>query len=355
MNQTPRNILVVRTDRLGDVILTLPVCSTLHTAFPGVRVSMLVRTYVRPIIAGNPFVEDAVWVDDEGGVPKDFFSLRKELDEKNFDAAVIVRPTFRISLLVFTARISRRVGTGYRWYSWLFTDRLYEHRKTAERHELEYNLRLLRPLGIEVSSSVAPDFGIRVPSDVRQEITAILRSFGIEDDEKVVVLHPASGGSAREWPPDRFRELGLRLAEIENVKVVVTGMPSEERTLRRVLESSCPPFVSLVGRLTLPILTGLLERASLFIANSTGPLHLAGALGTPVIGLYPPVRPMSAARWGPYGENGVALSGDGPGDCQRCAKGGRCACMLSIQINQVLDAAVALLKSSSMPKGRGAA
>ncbi len=355
MNQTPRNILVVRTDRLGDVILTLPVCSTLHTAIPGAHISMLVRTYVRPIVSGNPIVGDVIWADDDRGMPKGILSLRKELRNKGFDAAIVVRPTFRNTLLVLLARIPRRVGTGYRWYSWLFTDRIFEHRKTAERHELEYNLRLLRPLGIEVSSSVAPYFGIRVPAEVRQEITAILRSFGIEDDQRVVVLHPASGGSAREWPPDRFREVGLQLAAREHVKVVVTGMPSEERTLRRVLENSSPPFVSLVGRLSLPSLAGLLERASLFIANSTGPLHLAGALGTPVIGLYPPVLPMSAARWGPYAENGVALSGEGPGNCLRCARGGRCACMLSIQINHVMDAAVALLKSSSVPKGRGAA
>ena len=140
-----------------------------------------------------------------------------------------------------------------------------------------------------------------------------------------------------------------------NYRIVITGMPSEERTLRRVLEGSGSSFVSLVGRLSLGLLAALLARARLFISNSTGPLHLATALGTPVIGLYPPIRPMSAPRWGPYGANAIALTGLGPDDCTRCIRGGHCACMLSIQISQVMDAANELLNRSSLQKGMSVA
>jgi len=354
MNQTLRNILVIRTDRLGDVILTLPVCSTLRRALPGARIAMLVRNYVRPVIAGNRFVDDVVWEDDLHGSRRPFHEVRNEIREKRFDAVVVVRPTLRNALLAASAHVPMRVGTGYRWYSGLFTNRVYEHRKTAQRHELEFNLNLLSPLGVTADLSSPPQYGITVTEKARSDIRSILKSYGVVDQHRIVVLHPASGGSAREWAPDRFREVGLRLAKLDGVRVVVTGMPTEERTLRRVLERSCPPFLSLVGRLALGSLAALLERASLFIANSTGPLHLANALGTPVIGLYPPIRPMSAARWGPYGGTSVVLSGTGPDDCERCVRSGHCACMLSIQINQVMDDALLLLGSSPLPKGASA-
>ncbi len=351
MNRTLRNILVIRTDRLGDVILTLPVCSTLRKALPDARITMLVRHYVRPVVEHNASIDDILWDDTPSGALLPLRELRRVAREKRFDAAIVVRPTLRNALLCSTARIPIRVGTGYRWYSRLFTHRVYEHRKTVLRHELEYNLNLLAPLGIGTEQRPSPEYGIAVSDAAREEIRSILRSYGIDDRQRLVILHPSSGGSAREWPPDRFREVGLRLAAMDNVTVLVTGMPAEERTLRRVLERSCPPFISMVGRLALPALAALLERANLFIANSTGPLHLANALGTPVIGLYPPIRVMSAARWGPYGGKAVALRGTGPEDCSRCVRSGHCACMLSIQINQVMGAAVELLRSSSSQTG----
>ena len=339
MIQTLRNILVVRTDRLGDVILTLPVCETLRNAVPSAHVTMLARTYVRPLLAGNALVDDVLWDDDEQGKPKPFLALRNELRAKRFDAAIIVRPTLRNALLAATARIPVRVGSGYRWYSGLMTDKVYEHRKTAEHHELEYNLRLLAPLGMPVDPPETPHYGIRVPEDARREIRAVLESLGVEAGRKVVVLHPASGGSAREWPAERFREVGVRLLSRGDVSVVVTGMPSEERTLRQVVTPGGPAFVSLVGRLRLVSLAALLERATLFISNSTGPLHLATALGTSVIGLFPPVLPMSAMRWGPYSGNSAVFSGSGPGSCNRCSRKAPCVCMLSIPVDQVAAAA----------------
>jgi heptosyltransferase-3 len=352
MIQTPRNILVVRTDRLGDVILTLPVCATLRKAMPTAQITMMVRRYVRPLVVGNPLVDRIIWEDDEQGMPRPFLALRKELRKGDFDAAIIVRPTLRNALLVATARIPVRIGTGYRWYSGLLTDKVYDHRKTAEHHELEYNLRLLSPLGMSVDAPPSPDYGIGVQEDARREIRAVLASFGVPDERTVVVLHPASGGSAREWPPERFREVGLQLLRRENTAVVVTGMPSEERTLRKFFGSSPFPFISLVGRIRLVSLAALLERASLFISNSTGPLHLANALGTQVIGLFPPVLPMSAARWRPYGRTATVFSGSGPTDCLRCSRRIPCVCMLSIPVDRVVNAAGAALDAAAASNGR---
>ncbi|HEX9007439.1 MAG TPA: glycosyltransferase family 9 protein, partial [Bacteroidota bacterium] len=261
---------------------------------------MLTRRYVGPILRENPLVNDVLWYDSLVGSDRPTGDLIRDLQERHFDAALAVHPTPRIAWILARAGIPVRIGTGYRFYSLLFTRRVFDHRRTGERHELEYNLRLLTPLGLTPRPRQAGyEFGITPSGHARASIACILRSFGVPAGTDVAVLHPGSGGSARDWPPENFRRLALNLGEMKNVAVVITGTPVEERVLRKVLHNVSPPVISLAGILQMDQLTALLERAALVVSNSTGPLHLAAALGTPVIGLYPPVAAMSARRWGP--------------------------------------------------------
>ncbi len=349
-------ILVVRTDRLGDVILTLPVCAELHRSHPGISVAMMVRRYVGPIVTGNRLVDEVLWYDDASGNPRPLDEIVSDLRARRFDAAVAVHPTPRIAWMLARAGVPVRVGTGYRLYSPLFTHRVYDHRRSGERHELEYNLRLLTALGIPSGMVETPlDFGISPSAASRTAISRILQSLGVSPGADLVVLHPGSGGSSREWLPERFRELGLNLSRMRNVRVVVTGTPAEERVLLRVVSDARPEIVSLAGMLRMDQLSALLERASLVVANSTGPLHLAVALGTPVIGLYPPIAAMSPRRWGPYGDRTLVIAGEGPVNCRKCAGGGQCGCMLTISVERVTGEAVRLLQQVRSTRGSSVA
>ncbi len=129
----PERILIVRTDRLGDVVLTLPVLSSLRRCFPRARLSVLLRRYTGAIVTGNPYVDEILWYDADG-VPVPFTAMLSTLKEKRFDAAVLVRPDPRAAILLFLARIPVRIGTGYRYYSPLMTHRIYEHRSEAKHH-----------------------------------------------------------------------------------------------------------------------------------------------------------------------------------------------------------------------------
>ncbi len=313
---------------------------------------MLARRYVGPILRDNPLVDDVLWYDSLAGSVRPAGDIILDLRARHFDAAVAVHPTPRIAWILARAGIPVRVGTGYRWYSPLFTRRVFDHRKTGERHELEYNLRLLAPLGIGPEPRRASyEFGITPTAQARASIACILRSFGAPAGAEVVVLHPGSGGSARDWPAGNFRRLGLNLSELKNVAVVVTGTPAEERVLRQVLHDARPPFISLAGILQMDQLTALLAQAALVVSNSTGPLHLAAALGTPVIGLYPPVAGMNPRRWGPVGEHAAVLTGEGPADCTRCGNGRPCICMESIGVERVTAEAVRVLQQSRQTRG----
>lgn len=337
------HILVVRTDRIGDVVLSLPMVTVLRRNFPSARIDMLLRSYTKELAEGYPGLNRTLTYDDDGK-PRPFFEVLKELRSAPYDLAVVAFPRVRIALLLFLAGIRVRVGTGYRWYSFLFNHRVYEHRKTAEKHELEYNLSLLRSVGCEYESS--PEFSLAIPSNAVEKSREVKRELGILDSDELAVLHPGSGGSARDWSPVNFAKLASGLSK-RGMKVVVTGGPGEERLVDKVVEGAGNEVSPLVNRFTLIELAAFVKDADLFVSNSTGPLHIAVAVGTPVIGFFPPIRACSRERWGPYTSKKIVFVPNAA-ECARC-KGGSCKgndCMDLIRVEDVLEA-VSRLRSSA--------
>lgn len=313
-----KNILVIRTDRIGDVLLSTPVLTALKRSFPGAKVSMLVRAYTEEIVRDHPDVDEILLFDEKHEIHRfsDLWHWSQKLRKLNFDAALMLYPTFNLALITFMARIPIRVGTGYRAYSFLFNERVYHHRKTAARHELEYNLELAEKIGASLETV---EFKFHIPQKTETDIDNYLRKHGIKRNEKFVVIHPGSGGSALDWPLKKFAELNDRLQNELNVKVIMTGGSGEEQIVGAAAQQTKFKPIEIVGQLNLKELGALLEKASLFIGNSTGPLHLAVAVGTPVVAFYPPITPCLPARWGPYGHLDSVLMPPVK-VCQKCTK-----------------------------------
>ena len=246
--------------------------------------------------------------------------------------------------MTWIAGIPLRIGTGYRWYSFLFNRKVYEHRKDARRHELEYNLNLLQTIECPVEpQETVPR--ITISDEVLHRMKKQLADMGIREAEKIVVLHPGSGGSARDWPVRNFGELARQLSLLGNVRVIVTGGRNEANLVADVRRIGGPQILTIVDQLTLKELAALAKISTLFIANSTGPLHLAATVGTRVIGLYPQVTALRAERWGPYTSRKVIFTPVGkPHDCTECLhSSGDCVCMSSISVGEVYRAAVDFL------------
>jgi ADP-heptose:LPS heptosyltransferase len=346
-------ILVVRTDRLGDVILTLPVLSRLRSCFPRAYIAMLLRRYTGALVEGNPFADELIWYADEHDREVPFVEMLATLRQKKFDAAVLVHPTLRIAWLMVRAGIPVRIGTGYRAYSFLLNRRVFEHRKDALRHEAEYNLNLLSPLGCEPPDPAGGlEFPLVVPPAAALKAELLLKSLGIHS--RFVVIHPGSGGSAREWPLENFGLLGSRLAAEIQCALVVTGSAGEEQLARSLATMIGTEAKNVAGQLTLQELTALIRSASLFVSHSTGPLHIAAAVGTPVVGLYPQLTAMSPRRWGPYTKKARVLVPDKPADCTDCRGKTpvRCACMASISVDAVFQAAREIYEDPSTDNRR---
>ncbi|MFQ5797562.1 MAG: glycosyltransferase family 9 protein [Bacteroidota bacterium] len=344
MEKTLRNILVVRTDRLGDVVLTLPMLPILKKHYPQARLTMLLRSYTAEIVEGNPYVDHILFY-DRGGHERSFVELLSAVKSEAFDGCFVVHPRFRVAFLLALAGIPIRVGTGYRWYSFLFNRRIYEHRKMGEKHEVEYNLGLLKAVDIEPSTERV-EFAVAIPPEAVQKVGKLQEELGIRNSNTVVIIHPGSGRSARDWRPVHFRELASQLSSKSGTKVIITGGKDEGPLVHEVSGPETTNCIPLSDQLSLKELAALMRLSDLFISNSTGPIHIAAAVGTPVIGFYPNVTVAGPQRWGPYTTKKRLFVGQGPLNCVKCLKNDTepCECMDRIRVEDVLNAVEELLQ-----------
>jgi len=332
---TPKNLLIVRTDRIGDVILSLPLAEIVKKKYPDCKVTFLVRDYTSSLIKDNPFIDRVLLLKEKNNkllVNKNI----KELKSFKFDVCIIVYPTFLLALTIFLSGIKKRIGTGYRWYSFFFNRKVFEHRKYAEKHELEYNVGLLEEIGIKEEVFTGNiNFYLKVSDKEEGLIKNLFEKNEVNVKNKLVIIHPGSGGSSVDLPTERMIELTRRLSEIENLNIIITGNNSEVELCNKFVVNNS--VKNLAGKLNLSQLNKLISFANLFISNSTGPIHIAAALGKYVIGFYPKILSCSVQRWGPYTEKRTIFSPTI--DCSNCSRK-QCEkldCMKSIDIGRVFD------------------
>lgn len=302
-------ILIVRTDRIGDVLLTTPMSAAIRAASPGTRIYWLVRPYTAPLLKGNSDV-DGILIDRGQSTAE----LVQTIKEEKFEAAIVALPRFRVSWTLWRARIPRRIGPASKWYSVFFTDRVWQHRSAGEKHEADFNLDLLAPLGMTTTKRY-PTKLILAPEE-KQKARQALEGHRISFKKPVVVLHPGSGGSSARWPLRSFIELGDRLQEA-GCDVVVTSGPGEDYQYPMIDQMRRIPVFIAGGSVNLREFAGILASADLVVTNSTGPLHMAVALGIPTVSVFSPVTTCHPNRWGPYPDavvggrtHAVALSPD---------------------------------------------
>jgi len=314
-----KNILISRTDRLGDVILTLPLVSSVKNFFKDSKVFFLGKKYVEELISDYEGIDEFVVVDNLGNIKNSDYTAKSDsftkkiklIKKKKIDLAICVKPEFDLALLFFLSGIKYRIGTGYRWYSFLYNYKVYEHRKISDKHESEYNLNLLRSFFPAAENEKI--FHFRYSEKDKEKLKEKIEKENFEPAKGYIIIHPGSNGSAKDLSSQKFTEIiNMILEKYPIHKIVFTGLSNERELIKNIIEGIHHNFhdriIDLSGKLDLRELMILIDNSDLFIANSTGPIHIAGALDKNVIGFYPNEDAMSSTRWKPLGNKTVVIN-----------------------------------------------
>ncbi|HEY0878049.1 MAG TPA: glycosyltransferase family 9 protein [Zeimonas sp.] len=349
------HVLCVRLDNMGDVLMTTPAIRALRAAKPSRRITLLGSSSGVRAAAHVPEIDAAIryeapWVKNartqESGTDVDR-TLIEVLAAHRFDAAVIFtaysQSPIAAALTCRLAGIPLRLAHCRENPYLLLTDWVPESEPVQQlRHEVERQLDLVarfapRPADLRLS--------FRVLEPDRAMLAAKLREAGVDPRTPRIVVHPGASAPSRRWPAAHYARLVHELARRQYRALVLTGDASEaERVAGVVADAGRPPQVhDLCGRLTLGELGALLERADLLVANNTGPVHVAAALGTPVVDLYALTNP----QHGPWQVPARVLNRDVP--CRHCYKSvcpnGTQACLAGVEPQEAVDAALALLSA----------
>ena len=346
-------ILVTRTDRLGDLVLSLPVWAGLKAACRDWEIHVMVAPGAVPLVENDPHLE-RIWTWHDEMTTDETAALVAELVAAGFEAVVMLQYRRQLATMLRSAGIKLRYGPWSKWTSWFHLNRgVRQNRSAGEQHEMDFNIQLGR--------RVVADLGDRDENDIVWPAPRLVltpdqelgtRDFQVEyapGSSQSIFIHPGSGGSALNWEPARFAAVANALAEAANCRIFVTGAGADAQVLEQVTPTLVPAVTVLQDRFDLRQFLAVLAAGHLFIGPSTGPLHLAAALGVPTLGLFPPVRTMNPDRWGPRGYATAApmnIMPDLTCPARRLCSQERCRfynCLQEISVETVVSAARKIL------------
>lgn len=305
---SPRRVLIIKPSAIGDVVHTLPVLNLIRRRWPDAHIAWLVTPACADLLDGHPQLNEVIrferrrfgkgWHNPSAAVG--LFRFTRLLRAKQFDLVIDLQGLFRSGWLTWQTRAAHRIGfTNARELAWAF----YTHRviiADAEQHAIDRYLALAESIGC---GREPVEFHFATNDTDRRVVADLLL-----DDSPFAVLLPGTNWPTKRWPVEHFAQTVAPLREQFGLRSVIAGSPDD-----RTLAGMIPNALNLAGKTTLRQTVALLERASVVIANDSGPMHIAAALGRPLVTPYGPTSPI---RTGPYGRMDTVVRLDLP--CSPC-------------------------------------
>jgi lipopolysaccharide heptosyltransferase I len=292
LQEDPRKILIIKPSAIGDVVHTLPILNLLRKRFKDARISWLVTPACAGLLDGHPMLDDIIlferkrfaasWRDPAAA--KELYAFARDLRDRRFDLVIDLQGLLRSGWLTWQTGAPVRVGfANAREFAWI----AYTHRvkiDTMQQHAVERYLSLAEALGC---GRAPVEFPFATDAGDRAYLSSLLQSM-----DEFAVLLPGTNWPTKRWPVEYFARLPAVLRSKWNLATVVAGGPDVAP-----LAAQIPDSLDLTGKTNLRQLTALLEKSTIVIANDSGPMHIASALGKRLITLFGPTNPV---RTGPY-------------------------------------------------------
>ncbi|MGH7772402.1 MAG: lipopolysaccharide heptosyltransferase II [Candidatus Binatia bacterium] len=316
---------MVQTSFLGDVVLTTPLLSEIRHFFPGAELAVLCTPQAKDLLEGNPDVNEVI-TDDKRGDGRGWVGLwrkAKDLKSRGFTIALSPHKSFRSGLLLFLAGIPYRVGFKQS-AGWFF----YHQRvnRDASRHDVERNLSLLQPFGMDPAQG-RRDPRIEVDPRTREAVERIFRSLGIERNGMTFGINPGSVWQTKRWTAEGYADLILRLKQRYRCQILLFGGPEDRDVIAKIQDLSGNIGVSMVGKIDVRELTSAVDWCDVFITNDSGPMHIAIARGIPVVAIFCATTP--SLGFYPYSSRAVVVQKELP--CRPCSSHGGRRCPLGTE------------------------
>lgn len=339
-----KRILITRTDRLGDVVLSTPVIRLMRKLFPEAYIAFMVRPENRDVVMNNPHLDSVIEYDKYGAQKSlpETIKFAMGLRRWKFDMVIALHPTNRVHLMTFLAGIPLRIGYN-RNMSFLLTKKINHLKQEGLAHEVDYNLDMISQCGMDISGADRKPY-MEVSEDDGLSADNIFKDHNIGGN--VIALHPGASCRSKRWSSENFALIGDMLAEEYVADIVIVGGKGDEFG-EKIVASMKHRAVDLTGKLTVGGLAGFLSRCRLFVSNDSGPVHVAVAVSVPVIAVFGRKSPgLSPERWGPLGKDDLVLHKDV--GCEECLAH-NCeldfSCLKAVTAEEVMGAAVKILGS----------
>ncbi len=287
----------MRNDRFGEFLLNIPAIRAVKDTFKESKVILAVDPYVKELAEKVPHADEViVWKNDKHSL-LEIIKFSNLLKKKNIDIAITMNPSKDTNIAAYLAGIPTRVGYAHKW-DFLLTEKIEDLKHLGRKHEVEYNLDLVKVIGAETKNKSLT---------LKIEELELHRPGVNTGPVGLIVIHPWTSDPVKQWPIERFRELTLRIVKETDLGVVIVGGPEElqKSTLFNNLDKR---IKNLTGKTTLIELASMLKKSKLLISGDSGPVHMACAVGTSVIALFRNDIPgKGPKRWGPWGEGNIVI------------------------------------------------
>ncbi len=321
-------ILVIRMDRIGDIVLSTPAFRAVRETYKNAEIHLLIQAYTKAIVINSPFF-DKILVYKEGVIDKDY------------DLAISLHPGYIQNRVTFRCGAKWRIGYTGRGGGFFLTHKIKDDRDKRIRHEVE---SALETVGVAGCSSENKQLDISVTDTGERYAQNFLKSNGISSKDLIVVIHPGSRQSYIRWKSEKFAELGDKLIQQTKSKIFLIGSNAEEGLVKEVESKMDEKPLRAVGQ-SLTELISLIKRAHLFVGNSTGPMHIAAACSVPVVAIFGSNHPLDSYKeWGPWGTKSRVIVRHNKLFTRHPSDYNVDECMNDITVDEVFSAAKELVK-----------